>query len=117
MNRVKELCEHQLKKDLTQNEEEPINVDFTLTNNEFKKLWCVFQASEHYNTSDFFKHWKFYLSDDVVEEIIFEDNELERMYCEPHDFTIEECLEKAKQKKIIKGFLEINEDLWIINDG
>ena len=116
MNRIKELCEQQLEKDLTQNEEEPVNAEFTLTDNEFKKLWCIFQASEYCSTSDFFKNWKFYLLDDVADKIIFEDNELDHMYGEPYDFTIEECLEEAKQIKIIKGFLEISEDLWIINN-
>lgn len=114
MNRVKELCEQQLEKDLTQSEEEPINAEFTLTDNEFKKLWCIFQASEHYNTPNFFTDWKFYLSDDVADKIIFEDSKLEHMYGEPYDFTIEECLEEAKREKIIKGFVEISEDLWII---
>ena len=113
--RVKELSEEQLYKDLTQSDRiEPIDADLTLTNGEFQRLWYVYQISEHHN--DFFKHWQFYLSDDVSEKVIFEDDELKQMYCEPYDFDIEECLEEAKERRLIKGFFELSDDLWIIND-
>ena len=113
--RVKELFEEQLQKDLTEEGRgEPINIEFTLSKEEFRRLWYVYQISEHHN--DFFKHWKFYLTDDISEEIIFEDDELKQMYCEPYDFDIEECLEEAKERRLIKGFFELSDDLWIIND-
>ena len=38
------------------------------------------------------------------------------MYSEPYDFTIDECLEEAKEMKLIKGFFELGNDLWIINN-
>ena len=115
--RIKELFEEQLKKDLTEEGRgEPINVSFTLSKDEFIRLWYVFQISEYPNTSDFFNHWKFYLSDDISEEIILEDNELKQMYSDPYDFTIDECLEEAKEIKLIKGFFELGNDLWIINN-
>lgn len=119
-DRTKKLAEEQMEKDLKSfgdGDREPIMPNgYILSKEEFNMFWIIFQASKYTTLKDFFKHWTFYLSDDVGEEIICEDEELNQMYCK-YDFDKEECLEEAKDKHIINGFCYLGNDLWLINEG
>ena len=117
-DKIKINAEEQMEKDLNSFGEEPpyMPTGYILSREEFNLFYIVFQASEYSNTKDFFDHWTFYLSDDVTEEIIFEDDELKQMYGEPCDFSIEECLEEAKERHLVDGFCDLGNDLWIIKD-
>lgn len=114
-DRMKKHAEERMEKDLNYDVSRPPNMPngYKLNKKEFNILWIVFQASEYTNSMDFFKHWTFYLTDDVAEKIIFEDEELERMYC---DYDMEECLEEAKDWHLINGFCHLGNNLWIIKD-
>ena len=87
-----------------------------MTDEEFKRYWCVYQIANHNNTNEFHEHWHFYCSDFVIEDIIAEDDEIKYMYSY-HDFDTEECLEQAKENRLIEGFFQLSDDLWILNDG
>lgn len=117
-DKVKQYAEEHMEKDLNSFRNEPpiMPSGYILEQSEFNLFWIVFQASQYSNTKDFFDHWTFYLSDDVAEEIIFEDDDLNKMYSEPYDFSIEECLEEAKEKHLIDGFCDLGNDLWLIKD-
>lgn len=114
-NGIKENVEKQMEIDLNSNQSPPINIDYELTDEEFEKFWIIFQASKYSNTKEFFEHWKFYLSDDIIEEIICDDDYLSEMLNDPYDFDIEECLEEAKERGIY-GFADLGDDLWLINE-
>ena len=118
-DKIKNNAEKQMEKDLNSFREEPPNMPtgYILSKEEFNLFYTIFQASEYSNTKDFFEHWTFFLTDDVVEEIILEDDELKQMYDEPCDLDVEECLEEAKELHYIYGFCYLGNDLWLINEG
>ena len=117
-DRIKENVEKEMENDLNFDKNRPpiMPNGYILSKKEFNLFWIIFQASEYSNTKDFFEHWTFFLTDDVVEEIILEDDELKQMYDEPCDLDVEECLEEAKELHYIYGFCYLGSDLWIIKE-
>ena len=116
-DKVKELAEEQLKKDLLSRGDLPNDNPCwtTLTHQEFYKFFTLFQASKYTVSTDIFKEWKFYVSDDILDEIICAEDDLLNAYSEIYD--MEEALEDAKERRLIYGFVKLSDELWIINDG
>lgn len=118
--RVRELANEQLRKDVLgytyqgkpKYEGEKEVEEYEMTDEQFKRYWCVYQISKHTYAKGIFADWKFYFQDDawdLIQELFDRIPE----YC---DFDVEEFLEEAKSEKLIDGFFDLGDDLWIINN-
>lgn len=117
-DKIKEIAERKMKEDLGSKgyskdsdyfkSEEDYNDFFNLYDDEFDRYYLLTQI-----VNDLDK-WHFYTSDNVYDEIIDEDYELEHMA--RYDFDIEDCLETAMTKDLVGGFIQLSDDLWMIND-
>lgn len=115
LSRVKELAIEKMKQDLGEQgytrdnkffkSDEEYEEFFTIEKEEFKLYMLL------HNIAEDIKEWTFYTSDTVYDEIIAPNSELKSMY---EYFDTEECLEEAKSERLIKGFLELGNDLWMI---
>lgn len=99
--RVRELANEKARKD-TEIE------DIELSDEEFRLYFLLHNIAEN------LEEWKFYTSDDIYDEIIDKDDNLRKMYGDPYDMGMDDCLEEAKSERLIKGFLELGNDLWMI---
>ena len=117
-NKVRQLAEEKMKKDLSEKgydesntdyfkSEEQYNSFYTLSDSEFSRYFLLTQI-----VPDMDK-WSFYTEDNVYEEIILMDDELKHA----SDYLdTEELLETAKDINLIGGFMDLGGDLWMIND-
>ena len=100
LQRVREVANKKLKEDTKLD-------DIELSNMEFDLYFMLLNIAKDIN------EWKFYLSDDVVDEFIV-DTEYYSAYI--MECTIDECLEDMKTVGDIEGFLELGNDLWLIKE-
>ena len=91
-DRVRELANEQLKKDLNFNEENHTETEYEMTDEQFQKYWFVYQICKHTYAKGIFKDWKFHFTDDVWD--FLEENGIE--YSDYCDYDIEEYIEEAK---------------------
>ena len=101
--RVKELAIKKMKEDLSK---QGYSKEFyTLDNKEFELYMLLHNIAEDIN------EWTFHTSDTIYDDFIKPYNEIHQML---EYLSIDECLEEAKSEDIIKGFLELGNDLWLI---
>lgn len=113
--RVKELAIKKMKEDLSKQgyskEDsyfktiEEYEEFYTLNSEEFELYMLLHNIAEDIN------EWTFHTSDTVYDDFIKPYNEIHQML---EYLSIDECLEEAKSEDIIKGFLELGNDLWLI---
>lgn len=100
--RVEEIANEKLRKDTGIDDIEP------LESYEMQLYFILLNAVEDIN------QYKFYLHDDVVDEIICQDPDLSQM--SNYEFDTDEVLEQAKMEGIIGGFVNLSNDLYLIKE-
>ena len=108
-NRVKELAEAKMKKELIENGHESCEeyID-TMSKLEFERYFML----KHILPEKEMDKWRFYTRDDVYDYLDTIDE-----FSREHDLDLEEMLETAKDLGYLQGFIELDTELYMINIG
>ena len=106
--RVKELADKKLEQDLKR-----FGEDYVCEGLDEEELDIYMRVLNILPDEDK-EYWKFFLYDDVFNKII-DDGGLMEYYLYP-EYDMEMCLEEAKDLGVIKGFVRLSTDLWLIRE-